>query len=301
MIRFSRPLGALGAIFLLAGCGSGPTDTVPDQNVDQKESEITSAPDKPVRDPKAHDERHRRGHGGPAHFLRGALDELTLNTEQKQKVEGLLETVKQAGPGPSAESRALESTIVKSVQRGSFDDAAFAKHYTALESEARQNADKMASALNQLHQTLTAEQRTELVQKLQAKMNGGPRGKADGPGKGRHGRGFGKGFGHEKRALADLGLTDEQRQKLADARESDKPEFSGKGEWKTRATDMLTAFSGTEFDAKKLMDAGDLAKHARTFAEMRVNRARTLTEILTTEQRTKYAASLESRSHGDKE
>lgn len=304
MIRFSRTLGAAGAIFLLAGCGGGPTDTVPDQNVDQKESEITSVPDKPVRGPKAADEHHRShgGHGGPAHLLRAALDELTLSADQKQKVEGLLENMKQAGPGPSAESRALETTIQKSVQSGSFDDAAFSKHYTALEGEARQNAEKLQNSLNELHQTLTAEQRSELVSKLQARMKDGPReAKGDRPGKDRHGRGFGKGFGFEKRTLADLGLTDDQKRKLETARDANKPEFSGKGEWKTRAESMLSAFGGANFDAKKLMDAGDMAKHARTFAEMRVKRARTLVEILTPEQRAKYAASLESRSHGEKE
>lgn len=301
MIRFSRTLSAVGAILLLAGCGSGPTDTVPDQNVDQKESEITSVPDKPIREPKAHDERQRHGHGGPAHLLKAALDELTLGTDQKQKVEGLLETVKQAGPGPSAESRALETTIAKSVRAGSFDDTAIAKHYAALEAEAQKNGEKIANALNQLHQLLTAEQRSELVEKLQAKMKDGPRGKFDGPGKQRHGRGFGKGFGHEKHVLADLDLTDEQRRKLDAARDANKPEFPDKGEFKTRAQTMLTAFAGADFDAKRLMDAGDMAKHARTFAEMRVERARTLTEILTPEQRAKYAASLESRSHGEKE
>jgi Spy/CpxP family protein refolding chaperone len=309
MIRFSRTLGAAGAIFLLAGCGGGPTDTVPDQNVDQKESEITSVPDKPVRESKTHAGRGR-GHGGPAHLLRAALDELTLTADQKQKVEGLLENMKQAGPGPSVESRALQASIQKSVQSGSFDDAALAKHYIALEGEARQNAEKMQNALNELHQTLTAEQRSELVQKLQARMKDGPLGK-DGkhereakggrPGKERHGRRFGKGFGFEKRALADLDLTDEQRQKLESARDANESELSGKGEWKTRAEGMLTAFGSASFDAKKLMDAGDMAKHARTFAEMRVKRARTLVEILTPEQRAKYAASLESRSHGEKE
>jgi Spy/CpxP family protein refolding chaperone len=309
MIRFTRTLGAAGALFLLAGCGGGPTDTVPDQNVDQKESEITSVPDKPVRESKAHRGRHG-GHGGPAHLLRAALDELTLTADQKQKVEGLLENMKQAGPGPGVESRSLEATILKSVQSGSFDDASLAKHYAALEGEARQNAEKMQNALNELHQALTAEQRSELVQKLQARMKDGPRGKhgkhdaeakGDRPGKERHGRGFGKGFGFEKRALADLDLSDDQRQKLEGARNADKPEFPGKGEWKTRAGGMLTAFGSASFDAKKLMDAGEMAKHARTFAEMRVKRARTLVEILTPEQRAKYAASLESRSHGDKE
>jgi Spy/CpxP family protein refolding chaperone len=301
MIRFPRTLGAMGAVLLLAACGSGPTDTVPEQNVDQKEQEITSTPDEPVHEAKKRDGKHRHGHGGPAHFLKAALDELTLSTAQKQKVEGLLATLKDAGPGRSAESAALEATLARSARSGTFDDAMLAKHYGALEGEARQKAEKLQAALNELHRTLSAEQRSELVQKLQAKMPEAKREKGERPSKG-HGRGFGKGFGFDKRALADLELTDEQKQKLKDARDAaEKPEFAGKGEWRARAQATLTAFGTADFDARKLVNADEMAKHARGFAEMRVKRARTLVEILTPEQRAKYAASLESRFHGEKE
>jgi Spy/CpxP family protein refolding chaperone len=62
---------------------------------------------------------------------------------------------------------------------------------------------------------------------------------------------------------------------------------------------MLTSFAGSDFDAAKLIDGAEMAKHARQMADSRVKHTRALSEILTPEQRTKYADLLEKRSGGD--
>jgi Spy/CpxP family protein refolding chaperone len=292
MIRFSQNHGALALVIFCAACGSGPTDTVPDQPLDEKEQEITADPAKAAEAPRVdrkHDRKHDKGHGGPAMLLRAALGELTLAADQKQKIEGLLAELKDAGPGRGAEGRALEKSIANSVRSGSFDDAVFQKHYAAVETEAKAHAEKTQRALGTLHATLTPEQRSQLVTALETRTKDGKRDHAK---KGRRGFGFDKG-------LRDLDLSDEQRQKLESAR-ADKPDFEKLGDWKAKKAELLSAFESADFDAKKLVNAGEMARHARGFAEMRVKRARTLSEILTPEQRTKYAASLETRSHGEK-
>lgn len=298
MIRLSRTLGAVLGAILFTACGGGPTDTVPDQPLDEKEQEISADPGKPVaKDAKDHaDGKHGKGRGGPAMLLRAALAKLTLDAGQKQKIEGLLVDLGKGGPGHSAESRALEKSIVHSVRSGSFDDAVFAKHYAAIETEAKSHSQKLELALDELHRTLSVAQRDELVTALEARKRDGK-----GQGRARKGKsergGFDRGHGHE-RGLVDLGLSDEQRQKLESAREA-KPGF-GRGNWKERGGQMLTAFRAADFDAKKLVNADEMARHAKSFAEMRVKRAKTLSDVLTPEQRTKYAVSLETRSRGEK-
>jgi Spy/CpxP family protein refolding chaperone len=174
MMRFSRRVTALAGALLLAACGNGPTDTVPDQQLDQRESEITADPGTPpaaAKPERRSPHAFRRG-GGPEMLLRAALGEIDLRADQKEKIDSLASELRAARPEKDG---ALEKALAAGVRAGSFDESLLQKQYSEIETRAKEHAAKLSSVLNQLHQTLDAGQRSALVAALEKRMKDGPR------------------------------------------------------------------------------------------------------------------------------
>jgi len=252
-------------------------------------------------------------------LLRAALNELELRADQKTTIEGLLADLKQ--DKATSTHRELDRALASAVRSGKLDDAALASQLASIEKEATERATKTHTALNSLHETLDAEQRTALVAALKQKMEAGPkaerrgtsepgvraqrgdrlamRGAANGMHDGlpkMHG-GFARGAGGIER---QLDLSAEQRDQLRAARDkAPKPDFEkGMGEMKNKVGAMLDAFTKDDFDAATVMGAQDVAGRAKKATQMRVEHVRSVLAVLTPEQRFKYAELLEAQPKG---
>lgn len=291
--------------------------------------------------PRAKGDFRKGPHGGPAFLFRAALDELELRPDQKTTIEGLMGELERVQPGQSQAHRDFQKALAAGIRAGKLDTAALAPHYAAIEKEATETSQKVHAALNKLHQTLTAEQRQKLVTALEQRMakgpgpggpgagmcghgpggcqagcgacGGGPEGDdtadddetAPPPprghgrrGMGRHGgMGMGTGFG----PMADLDLTDAQKEKLRALRPEmkgerpAKPDMQKKGE---HMKEMLAAFAKDGFDANQMKPPVDLSQKAREHAEARVKHLEALVGILEPAQREKLATKVESGPMG---
>lgn len=307
-IRFVLPMLAL---FSFAAC-SGPNSTGANGTTS---TAVTPA------GPAGHDGMHRGPHPGPAGLLFAALHEpINLTADQRAKIQAALDEVKPKGPPPGMEAH--RAAVAAAVRAGKIDVAALApKPPTDAEREQRQAA--LAKALGTLHDTLTKEQRTALVDavtKHHAPMGepphdgppgdgpppgmgpmGGPGGPG-GPGKGGMGMGMGKGgMGHGPMhgLLEGLDLTPEQKDaihaKMEAKRPSDADRKAMHEQHEAMKKDMdarLQAFVADTFDAKAFVSppAGQKPPEMRhpmlEFLEV-------VTSVLTPAQREKLAQKLE--------
>ena len=328
--------GMLAALALATGCAqSGPTDQVPSEPAQKSES-LNAQPNAKgdaVKKPRADRRGFGRHRGGPEMFFRAALDKLELSADQKTTIDGLLADLKKVErPADDGARKELDKSLAAAVRSGSINAASFETQYAELAKKATEHKSSFQTALNKLHETLTAEQRKALVAELQQRpgrraapppdvadddpnaplgddlglsddvpqgpMARGPqrgmRGMRGGPGMGmmRGGPGMGPGG---MGMMRGLDLTEQQRTQLKDSfQKAERPDFQKKGEeMRARHQKMLEAFASDDFDAAKLMDGNDVEKQVREHAKQRVEHLATLTAILTPEQREKLATQIE--------
>lgn len=261
--RWSKVLGTLilaGAVAGFSGCNNAQSSA--DDPTDLAASELQNGP---ARGPMG--EHGRKPHGGPAMLLGAALHELTLSDAQKTAIQSELDALK---PSEDAKDNheAARKAVADAVRSGKIDEAAL----LAQMPKPRMDTAKLAKAITVLHDTLTAEQRKELVEKMTArmeKMGGpegrpfgghGPKGDADRPeNKGDHGPKGDKGFGARGpmgHLFQGIDLTDAQKETLRTAMEKDRPSDADREAMKTkheamRATmkERLATFASDKFDA----------------------------------------------------
>lgn len=327
-------LAGVAGLMLSACAQEGPTDKIPEPaQQEQKLAPDTASPEKEAPAPQAKEAIRKGPHRGPAFLFRAALDELELRPDQKTTIEGLLRELDSAQPFESQAQRDFHKALASGVRAGKIDVAGLAPHYAALEKNATETSQKMHAALNKLHQTLDATQRQALVAALEKRTAGGhgpgagacgqgcqggcagcmggpamdepgdgeldddtaapPRGPGHkGMGMGRHG---GMGFG----PMAELDLTDAQKEKLRALKLGDrpawKPDMQKKGE---HMKEMLSAFAKDGFDANQLKPPVAPAERARQHAEARAKHLESVIGILEPAQREKLAARIESGPMG---
>ncbi len=239
-----------------------------------------------------------RGGGPHAIFFRAAHAQ-NLTDAQKTKLDEIAKGLKGDDATPRDELKKLHDELVAGVKAGKIDQAKVDAAQAEVDKAIKARREKDAEALNALHATLDAAQRKAVVAhvreraskqaakaekwKDKAPKQPGVDGKA-GPG----------GF-MLKHLTADLGLDDAQQKKVEALlpKPADKPPFDPEA-MKKRFDDMLTAFEGDAFDAKKLAGFDDKGPEPGKSPHGFMN-AKFLSEllpILKPEQREKLAANM---------
>jgi Spy/CpxP family protein refolding chaperone len=320
-IRKSATLSILGFLFVLAGCGSQAGGSDVTQPGVAAQAELAPAIKADVTPVKF---EHGFRRGGPDMLLRTALHApINLTAEQKSTIEGAL---KELAPKPGTEkpnfdrsqhakelAAAVRSGKVESVGIGQKNEQ-FAKFI-----ESRRAA--MAKAITTLHSTLTKEQRSALVDSINARSqkmaNAMKEGKFEHKfeGKALDGKensermarrgdheggrpGFGNGF------LQDLDLTQAQKDaihaKLSANKPSEADHEAMKAKWEAARKDRtarLATFVEDKFDATAFLARkpdGASPKAAGPLPEgQRVNRLAVIVSVLDPAQREKLAARIE--------
>lgn len=311
-IRKSATLSIFGFLFVLAGCGSQAGGSDVAQPGVTAQAELAPAIKADVTPVKF---EHGFRRGGPDMLLRAALHApINLTAEQKTTIEGAL---KDLAPKPGTEkpnfdrsqhakelAAAVRSGKVESVGIGQKNEE-FAKFI-----ESRRAAT--AKAITTLHSTLTKEQRSALVDSINARSqkmaNAMKEGKFQGKfeGKALNGkensermarRGSHEG-GRMNGFLKDLDLTQAQKDaihaKLSANKPSDADREAMKAKWETARKDRtarLATFVGDKFDATAFLarkpDASPKAEGQQT------NRLAVIVSVLDPAQREKLASRIE--------
>jgi Spy/CpxP family protein refolding chaperone len=245
--------------------------------------------------------RMRRGHGprGPESLLRVALRELELSDAQRAAIDEALADMPRPEPPQRPDGAALE-TLAAGVRAGKVDVAAVVAQLGEPPDLAAQR-QALADALATLHATLTPEQRRELVDHLlaeleeQAPRERGPRGHADKKMRGK-GKPMGDPLGH---LLADLDLSEAQRDAVAQALEEQRPDHAAMkdGFEAVRAAmrAKLESFASVSFDAAAFAapPEGAPARGPREHLERMARAMGAIAPLLDAEQREALAARLE--------
>jgi Spy/CpxP family protein refolding chaperone len=255
-MKVSHVHPSLIAVMFALGCAG--TDGDGDGRAAEQSQELAAA----EADRAAPDARHegprrgpprdyeRRGpHGGPEGLFVVALHELDLGDEQRATIESALRSLHdEAGPPP--DMQAMHAQLAAAVRSGSVDPSRFEGDAHADRKQARR--DRLASALDTLHDTLTAEQRGEVVAFVRSKAP--PEPKERGERKAKAGK---RGHGIE-RLLHGVEVTDAQRAKIEEALEraglDERKDPRAHHEAMTKAREaMLTAFASDSFDAADVL------------------------------------------------
>jgi Spy/CpxP family protein refolding chaperone len=192
-----------------------------------------------------------RPHGPEMLLFASLKEDIKLTDAQRKTIEGLIESSKPTGEPPAPPS---VDKLAAAIRAGSIDVAAF-----EAERPAPPDMTPLISALTTLHTTLTSEQRTALVSAIQKRM--AEMGPPPPP-----------------PFLAELGLSDAQKESIRAALEKTKPAEDPAA--------RLSTFATATFDAKTFVTppAGD-----RMLRELAA-----IVPILTAEQRETLATRLEA-------
>lgn len=307
--RLSRVLGVLpllGAMAFATGCNKGTTVEESDNGVAEAKQEQVAEP--AAKDTAAKDtdrgDRHHRKHGrGPDHLLFAALHELDLSEAQRTTIKGEIDALREAR-GEMKDRAGFEAhrtAMAKAIRSGKIDEAALAM--PAMNTKTPPDGARFAKAIQTLHDTLTADQRKQLVDAMSAKMEKhegrmGPPGDMD--------KRFEKGgpLGHMMR---DIEMTDAQREQINTALaklappEVDREAMKARHEaFKQGMRERMAAFASDKFDAaaftappKDAPMGGPEAGHG-----MMVKALATVVPLLTEAQRAELAARFEQGPPG---
>jgi Spy/CpxP family protein refolding chaperone len=289
MITFrSMSLPLLALVAALAGC-TQPTAS----SSDDVAGSAVSAQTVPVSAVQGvhHADRVR---GGSDYLVRAALRApINLSAQQRATIEGLVASSapkKQAFDTARASARATK--LAAAVRSNSFD-AVSTPAPDASKHEARMAA--RAAALQTLHDTLTAEQRTALVANLRSMP---PKGAADHTWKSdKQAAGGFQGKSHDHGLYAGLNLTQEQKDAIKaklGAQATAKPSVEDRKAHLAAARASMQAkldsFASDSFDAKAFVAR---PQNAGRVGHDRTNRLAVLVSVLTPEQREILATRIE--------
>ena len=295
-------VGALGAV----GCadGAGTTETAPSEP-GVASAPLTEAP-APVEQQDKREAKPNEGHHGMRHergplgLLGVAMHELDLSDAQKATIKSAMEGLRE-GKDERREASPVAAALAAGLRAGKIDEAAVLAKVGSGKDEADQA--RLAKALDTLHDTLTAEQRSKLVATMTERMDAEPKARggkaADGAGK----RGFdkskmGKGgpVGH---LLRGIELKGDQQKKIDEALAALKPSDADRDAMKERGEEKraemrarMATFATDGFDAKAFL--ADKGEGHEVHAKRLVKAVAAIAPILDASQREELAKRLES-------
>lgn len=182
-LRTLFTIPVLGVVVALAGCSaeSGTNGSVENPNTAQGTSQAST------EGSSDRAEGPRRGPGGPDFLVQAALrEDIGLTAEQRTTIQSLVESSRPTPPanrGDKAErpqhDAAKTAALAAAIRTGNVeglkasmpapDAAKIAEHESKMKEHMKEHQAKLATALTKLHDTLTAEQRTKLVDAIIAK------------------------------------------------------------------------------------------------------------------------------------
>lgn len=252
------------------------------------------------------------GPPGPDFLLTAALRELTLSDAQKSAIEAAMTAARPAPPADADAARPRPerspfAALAAGVRAGKIDRSMMQR--PAQDRAPNERVSAMASAIQTLHDTLTQEQRRQLVDGFAKRMaeHKEPAGAEKGERGGQHARGprggaFHKGAGPIGHMLADLELTDAQRQTIEKQLEAKRPAAPDAETMKQRFEGMqkqmqarMEAFVSDSFDAKAFAapPAMPEAEASGQKGDPMVEDLSVIVSVLDATQREKLAARLE--------
>lgn len=301
--RSSMSVSLIALVAALAGC-SGEAASSAGANVGNANAALAA----PASAPQGHHAFGMHRHGGPDSLIHAALREpINLTAAQRATIEGLVKSNEPQKPAFNADhaaklAAAIRNNTVESLSPQGPDTAA---------RDARLAAE--AAKLTTLHDTLTAEQRTQLVDAI-AKRNAehaqhrgedGAKGGDHEHGRGERMRGEqGPAFGGPMHMLEGLDLTQAQKDAIQAKLEADRPARpteEQRAAMKTQFEAMraaheakLQTFKSNTFDAKAFVTPPQAVNGVMHGSEHRVNHLAVITSVLTPAQREILAKRIEA-------
>lgn len=205
--HLARTLVVAVGVASMAACGGAPPDSPKDISGAASDGQATEVA--AVEVPTSDVEIEQQPLPPRTPRALALVRELDLRAGQRAAVDQI-ERALLDGMGPARDSgRALASMLADGIERGDVDEAAVAAKRARLESDLRAARAALVAAANQLHATLDADQRLELVLTMRARRAGEqtPREARDADAAHLHG---------ERRVADELGLSREQRDALRD-------------------------------------------------------------------------------------
>jgi Spy/CpxP family protein refolding chaperone len=250
----------------------------------------TAAPAVPTGVPEQAegDEHRRHWHGGVVSLVAMSLKDIDLTDDQRASVEKI-KTDLAAKLGPvRAAGTDLANALADGVAAGKVDRAKADKAIEKLATAAKGVHDAVADAMNQLHNTLNAQQRATLVDKLSAHWEKWKEAQGQDEQDQTQNRN-----GHLLALVRDLGLSQDQAQKIKTsfkAMMKASPQETAHKEVQDHLKAFGTAFKADTFDAKKLTTATPANGHIARWGATRMARfLEAAAPVLTPDQRTKLA------------
>ena len=241
---------------------------------------------------------HHRGLAGA--FFRAALD-TELTDDQKAAIDKLEEPAKN-DPGTRHEISAYHADLVASLKMGRFDGAKIQADEATFAKATQARQEEQATALNGLHETLTADQRKAVVEAIrtsQAAHEHAPAAMSDAGASEWTARRLER---MKSQLVLDL---DQQKEVAALLAKSAPPASSAQAHFdamKKQMDTLLTAFEKDAFDAKKLDISATPGRKPTEALDRQGKYLEQLLPILTAGQRDRLAASIERpreiRDHG---
>lgn len=288
----------LGVLALLAGCSGESSNAAGAESASTAQSKSTVAT-------PGGDKAGARPHmmHGPGGLLFASLHEdIGLSADQKAKIQALVDQARPAAP-PAPD--ATRVTALASAVRAGKVDAASIQPPPDMEAKRKEHEATIAKSLATLHDTLTKEQRTALVDAVKAKAKehgrGGPEkeGHAHGP----HGGGP-DGFG-PMHLLEGIDLTDAQKAEIKSKLEAARPappseadREAMKARFETMKKEMdakLESFKADAFDANAFVarpaDAPQM--EPKGHADRMAKELSIIVSVLDASQREKLAQKIE--------
>jgi Spy/CpxP family protein refolding chaperone len=244
-------------------------------------------------------------HGGPASAYVHAARNLTLTAAQQTSLDSIEATLHSDEDAMHTAMTAFHADLSAGVKAGALDAAKLAADSTAVESTMADHRAKEAAALVSLHTLLDPSQRTALVAAIRAKQAEHEAHMASWKAK----EGTGAHADWQKKRLdkltGDLALDATQQQKVAAilAQAKDSPNPGGMEphheEMKQHSEALLTAFAADSFDAAQAEPKGPQGKavHEPMTGHL-ISFVSQMLPILRSDQREKFASSMESGFHG---
>jgi Spy/CpxP family protein refolding chaperone len=287
-----------GVTAVLGGCGGGAATAPPPTTATSAQPED----DEPAADLTEHHRHHH--HGGVTMFIAMSLDTLGATPEQTAVIEKIqADLFAKMEPAHAAET-VLVTTLADGIAAGAIDQAKVDAALTQVASTSAAVHDASTDALNQLHTALTPEQRTTLVDKVEAHWAVWKRVNAEQETAGQDSNHDGQispsEMGHLEKLGKELSLTPDQTEK-AKAAFGTRMQTGGvkfdPAQVEAHIAEFGTAFKAEKFDAKTLQHAGGANSHVAGWGARRMAHFYgAVSPVLTPEQRTKLSAKLRERT-----
>jgi len=278
----------IGLMAALSGCAT----STPTQGAATPETEAVAVNDQAAVELREHHRHHH--HGGLTQFIAMGIDALAADEAKRPQLEKIQAGLHSCLKPAREANRTLLGTLADGVAAGQIDTAKADAQVAAVSTAAAGERECSLGLLNELHQALSPEERSALVDKVEAHFAVWRETNHDAVPGGRE-----KG-GRLNELTDELNLTPEQEEKISAALKTSMADLKGRFD-PQKAQEHMEAFGNAfvqdSFDAKTLqMNANP---QIAGYGAMRMARFyETVTPLLTPEQRTKLAEHLkEHASH----